>query len=321
MKASKHYLFHCFLNQMKKLNVKNKKIMVACSGGLDSLVLLDLMVESESLLQLKICIAYVHHGNSYYRDLAQVYVHLMSLALGKTFMTNSTVPVQKNLSEAQMRDFRYECFQNWMTSSQSNELALAHTADDLLETRLMRMIRGTGAEGLVSMKLKENYKLRPLLSFTRKELQTYAVFRKITPLEDPTNKQTHPLRNWIRQKWLKQLEKRQSKSIQNLSRSLEKIAEMVQSQSSLNTLSHLWTPQGLDKQKLIKLSGEEQRLVLAQYMKALNLRNYRESHIQELLKNLYTKNRKIKILGRTWSIHHCFYKSELIFSKPTHLVF
>lgn len=305
MKASKHPLFHRFLHQLKELNISRKKILAACSGGLDSLVLLDLIHEASPLLSLKIKTAYVHHGmdKNQYRDLAQSYVYLTCLALDCPFLTNFHPPSQGRLSEAHLRSFRYRLFQKWMLSSKSDYLALAHTANDLMETRLMRMIRGTGAEGLISMKIKDGFKLRPLLAFTRKEIQEYAVFRKITPLEDPTNQQTDFFRNWVRRKWLVQLEKHQSKSILNLSRSLEKIASAVQPHSTLHLLSKLRTRGGLNKAEFIKLSKKEQKQILVQYMKTLNLKNYKESHVQEILKNLYKNGAKIKILGKTWSIH------------------
>ena len=302
MKAAKHSLYHRFLDQLKKHHIRQKKILIACSGGLDSLVLLDLLFETSSILNLKIAMAHVHHGliDHKYRNRAQDYVYSVSLGLDLPFFTNSARPIPSYMSEEKLRAFRYSFLKKWMCHSKSDFLALAHTASDLLETRLMRLIRGTGPQGLASMRFQEKNFLRPCLFFTRKEMESYAHFRKIQYLEDPTNFQTDPLRNWIRCLWLKQLEKRQPQSIQNLSRSLEKIAVSL---TLSNPMFDLRTSQGLDKLKLIQLSDTDQKQVLAQYIKNLGLKNYKATHIQEILKHIQ-KNKKpqLKLLGRIWMI-------------------
>ena len=308
MKASKHPLYHRFLNQLKKHHICQKKILIACSGGLDSLVLLDLLVESSSILHLKIALAHVHHGviKETYRDWAQDYVYSISLGLDLPFFTNSAKPAPSYLSEEKLRALRYSFLQKWRVRSKSNYLALAHTASDLLETRLMRLIRGTGSQGLVSMRFQNQNLLRPCLLFTRKEMEKYAHFRKIKYLEDPTNFQTNPLRNWVRYTWLKQLEKRQSQSIRNLSRSLENIAV---ARPFSNLLLNLRTPQGLDKMKLMKLSSTDQRQALAQYINSLGLKNYQTTHIQEILKHIQkNKHTRLKLAGKIWIISKKFIK-------------
>ena len=308
MKASRHPLYHRFLNQLKKHHICQKKILAACSGGLDSLVLLDLLVESSSILNLKIALAHVHHGviEKTYRDWAQDYVYSISLALDLPFFTNSAKPAPSYLSEEKLRALRYSFLQKWRVRSKSNYLALAHTTNDLLETRLIRLIRGTGSQGLVSMHFQNQNLLRPCLFFTRKEMEKYAHFRKINYLEDPTNCQTDPLRNWIRCTWLKQLEKRQPQSIQNLSRSLENIVEAL---PFSNLLLNLRTPRGLDKLKLMELSSADQRQALAQYIKKLGLKNYKTTHIQEILKHIQkNKNTCLKLAGKIWVINKRFIK-------------
>ena len=311
MKASRHSLYHRFLDQLKKYHIRQKKILIACSGGLDSLVLLDLLFESSSILNLKIAIAHVHHGliDHKYRNMAQDYVYSVSLGLDLLFFTNSAKPTPSHLSEEKLRAFRYSLLKKWILHSKSDFVALAHTASDLLETRLMRLIRGTGPQGLASMQFKDKNLLRPCLFFTRKEMENYAHFRKITYLEDPSNFQTDPLRNWIRRIWLKQLEKRQPQSIQNLSRSLEKIAIAL---PLSNPMFDLRTSQGLDKLKLIQLSDTDQKQVLAQYIKNLGLKNYQATHIQEIVKHT-RKSRKtqLKLAGKIWMIGRKFIQVKI----------
>ena len=306
MKASRHSLYHRFLDQLKKHPIRQKKILIACSGGLDSLVLLDLLFETSSILNLKIAIAHVHHGRigHKYRDMVQDYVYSVSLGLDLPFFTNSAKPAPSYMSEEKLRAFRYSFLKEWMFHSKSDFLALAHTASDLLETRLIRLIRGTGPQGLASMQFQESHLLRPCLFFTRKEMENYAHFRKINYLEDPTNFQMNPLRNWIRCVWLKQLEKRQPQSTQNLSRSLEKISRAL---PFSNPMFKLETLQGLDKLKLIQLSNTDQKQVLAQYIKNLGLKNYQATHIQEILKHIQkSKKNQLKLLGKIWIIGRKF---------------
>ena len=296
MKASHHPLFHKTLQNLKVHNIKNKKILLAVSGGIDSITLLDLMTEVSSPLKLQLNIAHVHHGksSSSYRKQAQIFVEGLAEGLKIPFFSNSPNHNHK-FSEGDLRKIRYKYLYQWMKKSQSDYLALAHTSDDLLETRLIRLIRGTGQSGLQAMQFLNKPLLRPFLFFTKKEIKQYALFQKLQWIDDPTNVHTKTLRNWIRHKWLKELEQKQTGGVKNLTLSLERISQTMEKE-----VSSILTLQGLNRKKILELSLWDQKKWIAKYMRKSQLKNYSENHIQELLKYLKYKNKKIRLLGKTW---------------------
>ena len=307
MKASHHPLFHKTLQQLKIHNIKNKKLLIAVSGGIDSISLLDLMTEISRPLKLKLSIAHVHHGKtkSPYRNQTQIFVHCLTEGLKLPFFSNDPINNCKN-SEGELRKFRYKHLYQWMKKSQSDYLVLAHTSDDLLETRLIRLIRGTGKDGTQAMQFLKNPILRPLLLFTKDEIKQYALSRKLQWIKDPTNIHTKTLRNWIRHKWLKELEKKQKGGSKNLSFSLDRLTQKQEEEEDTSII----TSKGLDRKKILELSYYDQKKWIARYMRKSQLKNYGTSHIQEVLKYLHHKKKKQKIhlLGKTWTVTPSFLK-------------
>ena len=304
MKASHHPLFHKTLQQLTTYNIKNKKILIAVSGGIDSITLLDLMTEISKPLKLQLNIAHVHHGKtkSPYRSQTQIFVHCLAEGLNTPFFSNP-LKHHKN-SEENLRKLRYKYLHQWMKKSQSDYLALAHTADDLLETRLLRLIRGTGKDGLQAMQFFNKPLLRPFLLTTKSEIKKYASFRKLQWIEDPTNTHTKTLRNWIRKKWLKDLNQKQKGGVKNLALSLDRIIQQEEEKEDNDIL----TLKGLDRKKIMELSLWSQKKWIARYMRKSQLKNYSENHIQEILKHLNHKNKKIHLLGKVWILTPSFIK-------------
>ena len=300
MKASHLPLFHQILEQLKKKKITKKKLLIAVSGGVDSIALLDLVYETSKILKLKYTVAHIHHGLnvSRYRNKTQIFVHSLCEGMCIPFLTNE--PQQNKISsETQMRQFRYKYLNQWMEKYKYDYLVLAHTIDDLLETRLIRMIRGTGKEGLSSMQFLQQNQLRPLIHTTKTDILQYAQMRKLEWIEDPSNQNSTTIRNWIRKKWLPKLEKKRAGSIHNLSQSLERI-----SQALLNNNSYLLHTQSLPRKEILQCTLTEQRQWLASYMKQKRISNYTHRHIEELLKHIRSNKKNIKLfmLGKGWLI-------------------
>ena len=307
MKASRHPLYHRFLTLLRQNNIQNQKLFLALSGGVDSVSLLSLMAEVQHPLNLRLFAGYVHHGwqKEPYRDEAFMHLYSICQGYGLPFFSNTPTKTKKTASENDLRKIRYQHLTKWKKKTKADDLVLAHTADDLLETRLIRLIRGTGGQGLKSMSFLKDQTLRPFIFFTKNEIKNYAVSQKLKWIEDPTNKQTQFLRNWVRNTWLLKLEKKHQGAVRNLCRSLDKISEELDLEK--NPLPDILTPQGLDRKKLLKLSLLERKKTLAQYMKLFHLKNYGQNHIQEILKYLKTpSDKKFILLGRTWRIDSQF---------------
>ena len=194
-------------------------------------------------------------------------------------------------TEAGLRSLRYRVFKVLFQQVGADFLVLAHHADDLLQTRLMRLIRGSGPVGLRAMSFQRGPLLRPLLFTSRKHLEDFATRRQLKWTEDPSNHHPHHnFRNWIRHKWLKDLEDKKPGAKKALFRSL---ALMVGKQNPGSLLS-FYQQKGMDSEGihlplLEKLGEGDKSRVLALFIRQKGFKNYSFSHVQELLKRLKSK--------------------------------
>ena len=317
-KKSGDMLFHFLLNRFRLEGVKNKHLLIAVSGGVDSVSLLALLLELKDALQLQLSVVHVHHHSrqkqqKIFQDKAIKMVQNLCQQNNICFYSNLssfTADTKKQItklntvvhsSEAELRRYRYQIFKDIFKKSKADYLVLAHTANDLLETRLIRLIRGTGTQGLPAMVFKKGVLLRPFLSITRQQLTNYIKRRKWSWCEDPSNQlNQHSLRNWIRQSWLPLLEQKRPGSIKSFARSLELIAQQRRS-------SHLESAAAESRLRidfLLELSYPDRQRVLAGYMRRQGLKNYSLSHIQELMKRLDSpqKTAIFFLLGKKWKI-------------------
>lgn len=307
VKLSARGLEHRFYKTVREILPPGSSILVAVSGGLDSVVLLNLFKKWQRALKIEIIVAHVHHGKSrtqqgIYRERAQRFAAKIATNFGLTFLTNDGAA--KGLkSEAALRECRHAHLKEWREKWQPQPawLATAHTADDLLETRLIRLIRGTGPDGLESMTVGEFPWLRPLLSENKATLRAYARAMKLKWCEDPSNRSVDPLRNWLRKTWLAPLKRRDSTGAARMANSLNLITERLKEvQPPLVAGSR-----GLSRPELMTLSLPDQRRALARYFRQAGLRNYTQGHVNEFLKRLDTSRRdlKFRLIGRQWSVN------------------
>lgn len=298
-------VFSCFQN----LKIQNKQVLLGVSGGLDSVVLLDILNSLKSPCNLQLFCTYIHHGASQvsslqnYRDKAQDHVKTLSDKYHCKFIsTQASKTILK--SEEDFRNFRNMHFKNILKDHNIDILALAHNSNDLLEGRLIQLIRGCGSAGLKSMKIWNSPCLKPLLYFSKKEIQAYALKKNLHWLEDPSNKDSHYLRNWIRNTWLVDLENKRSGATKTLARSLEALTCLETQTINLKAISS----QGIDRKLLDQMSTQEQKKILASYMQALCITNYGLTHIEELLKHSKRAKKQfiVSILKKDWSFSQNF---------------
>lgn len=275
--------------------------LLAVSGGVDSMVLAEILFRWSRLLKIRLHVAHVHHGKSpakkqsHYRDRAQKLVGQWCAERQVAYLTNSP-EVMELKSEAQLREYRQSHLQTWAESLGAKFIVYAHHRDDLLETRIQRLIRGTGASGLRGMTLSRGKKLRPLLDCGRAEIEDYARARKINFSSDPSNKDLGPLRNWLRHEWLPALERKRPGSSAALARSLEILSESTVVESKPNV--------GLRRETLAAYSLLKQEKIVADYLRGLGLKNYSRSHVREILKRIDSprKNPTFRMLGVVFQV-------------------
>ena len=304
-----HFLFHKTLKLFKSEGIKNVKILVGVSGGLDSVVLLHILQEISGPQKLKLWGVHIHHGISTdslteaYRKKAKDFTIKTCSSLSLPCLSPS--PSKKLLkSEAEFREFRHFLFKQFLKEKKADWVALAHNSDDLLETRLLHLIRGCGEEGIKAMQNLSPPLLRPLLCVSKEEIRDYAMQNKLKWLEDPTNSKDQFLRNWLRNKWLPELEKKRPGSRSRLAHSLSSIASLLIQEKNEEFFFSLISDKGLRRDLFNECSLSEQRRALAFYMRKQGLKNYGKSHIEEILKNLERKQKgfSLKLLKKTWKI-------------------
>ncbi|WP_209400631.1 tRNA lysidine(34) synthetase TilS [Pseudozobellia sp. WGM2] len=181
-------------------NLLQEKFIVAASGGVDSMVMMDLC----ATLKLDFAVA---HCNFRLRgaesDADEKLVSDVAASNNKfLFVTHfDTIGyLNKNKLSLQVgaRQLRYEWFADIMSESGINTLVTAHHADDSLETFLINLSRGTGIDGLSGIPEKTDFISRPLLQFSRQQILDHAKERGLQWREDASNKDTKYLRNKIR---------------------------------------------------------------------------------------------------------------------------
>jgi len=273
-------------NKIYRLLAANKvesgKALVAVSGGLDSMLLASILVKLAKALKLELAIVHAHHGGSdSFRKKAQSQVAKWSQKRGLPFFSEtSNVRLQ---TEDEARQFRLQVYQKAQKNFKADWLFLGHHQDDLLETRLLRLLRGTGPEGLRAMKVVFQKRVRPFLETSKKELKAEARRQNLVWVEDPSNQESNYLRNWLRNEWLPQLEKKSAGASKALARSLELLLE---SHSSGAKTQAMMSKKGILKAEFLCLTESQKKTCLAQYILSLKIRNLTQNHLKEILKHL-----------------------------------
>ena len=182
--------------------LKEKKLLLAISGGVDSMVLFDLF----DTLDLNFALAHCNfklRGASSDKDEEFVQKEAQNrktLLFCKQFDT-SDYAAKKNLSvQMAARELRYDWFSKIISENHFDYLITAHHADDSLETFFINLSRGTGLSGLTGIPEHTSQVIRPLLPFNKKDILDYASEKKLAWREDQSNEETKYLRNKIRKK-------------------------------------------------------------------------------------------------------------------------
>lgn len=213
--------------------LKEKKLLLTVSGGIDSVVLAHLFHQLDYKINIAHCNFQLRGEES---NLDEVFVKELAKKLNCTIHTvqfNTKSYCQENKVSTQIgaRELRYKWFQELCTEHSYDFILTAHHLNDVLETFLINLSRGTGLDGLTGIPAINGTIVRPLLPFSRDDIETFAKENNITWREDKSNADTKYIRNKIRHLITPELDKLHPQFQENFKTS---ISYLIQSKTFIN---------------------------------------------------------------------------------------
>lgn len=294
---------------VKNLQATDSKptLLLALSGGLDSIVLLHLLAEVRVSLPFELHAMHVHHGLSNNADawakFCSAQCQQLDVPLQIVHVNVAQNPDYKNSEqgiEAEARQLRYNAMFAFTVEDKVPDFVVtAHHQDDQAETLLLQLFRGAGVKGLSSMASVDTVRrlLRPLLNVSRQTLYEYAVQHDIKWCDDESNDNTQYDRNFIRHEVVPVLESR-FKSIKTvLARTASHMAEATEllealaAQDAENMLSN----NSLCLQALSELSIARAKNVLRWWFAQNGLAMPATEHLNEIIEQLFNSRKDADI--------------------------
>lgn len=290
---------------------KGDRILVAVSGGPDSISLLHILKSIQKEYQLELMVLHVNHLlRGWEAEEDQEYVKNLCKDWGIPCYIQRTdvkkISEKKGISiEEAGREVRYDCFYEMKERFHLQKIALGQHGDDNAETVLMRMIRGTGPQGLAGIPPhRKDGIIRPLLSCSREEIETYCRKHQLYPRIDESNLEPIYFRNKIRLEIIPYLEQYNS----NIKLHLQHLAEIMTEQQEYiqQEIETLWRKNIKKNQNSILLSVGwlcglttfQQKEMLRKSIKWVknNLKEIEFTHIRLIIEKLHEEEKTIWIL-------------------------
>jgi tRNA(Ile)-lysidine synthase len=223
-------------------------LLLACSGGVDSVVLCDLLFKNNFNFSIAHCNFQLRGKES---DADEIFVK----SLGEKYQVpvfvshfETTAIAAKNKKSIQetARELRYEWFEKLLVEKQLNYLLTAHHAGDNVETVLMNLFKGTGISGMHGILPKRGKVVRPMLFITKEEILQYANEQGLTWVEDASNATLKYTRNFFRHKVIPLIEEVIPAAATNVMQSIEHLreAEIIYNQAIEAFKKQLLYPKG-----------------------------------------------------------------------------
>ncbi|HBL84103.1 MAG: tRNA lysidine(34) synthetase TilS [Clostridiales bacterium GWF2_38_85] len=218
----------------------DQTVIFGLSGGVDSVSLLYALNEISKKYPFKIIALHVNHGirENAVRD--EEFSRSFAQSLGvkfiseKIYIPKAAEELKQGIEET-ARQFRYILFEQAAEKYNADKIITAHNKNDNAETVLLNIIRGAGLNGICGIALTRGKIIRPMLIYTRAEIEEYAHFCDLSYVVDETNLDIEYTRNYIRHEIIPLLEKQNSNTIENIC-NLSKLAK--RDIDLLNGISH-----------------------------------------------------------------------------------
>jgi tRNA(Ile)-lysidine synthase len=242
------------------VNLPAGRYVAAISGGVDSVVLLHMLKDVPGV---KLTVAHYDHGIRPDSAEDRKLVQELAATYGLPFVYH-TGQLGPTASEAQAREVRYKFLHHVRQASGADAVITAHHQDDMLETAVLNLLRGTGRRGLSALK-STNTVQRPLLHVPKKELLRYATEQGLNWREDSTNSDTKYLRNHVRHHILSRFAEADREVLLNMVRQATELNKLIECEV-VNYLHVQPSLDALDRQGFIMLPHIVAREVMAQWL-------------------------------------------------------
>lgn len=301
------------------------KFLIAYSGGLDSHVLLHSMAALRAEYpKLQLSAMHIHHGLSKNADRWAKHCEQVCAELNIPYVMKKVKikAIKKQSLEAVAREKRYQILAKNIAADTS--LLTAHTQTDQTETMLLQLLRGAGPKGLAAMpevaKFSETSLIRPLLNFTRRELESYAQQNRLSWIEDESNTNINFDRNYIRHEVIPAITKRWPNASQTIARSAKHCAVADElftdlAQQDLQSIVGK-NPDTISIAKLLILSSARQQNVLRYWLQRLQLPLPPTIKIQKIQQEVLTARKDAKPLVNWSGAEVRRYQNDLYASSP-----
>lgn len=218
-------------NEQNKLFLKGERIIVGVSGGKDSVCLLDVLDRCREEWGLSLLVLHVNHGlRGESADRDEAFVKALAAERGLPFYSEKAdvraVAAERKMTEEEAaRYVRYQIMQHVCMEKEYHKIAVAHHQDDVAETVLFQLFRGSGPRGLSGIVPKREYIIRPLLFAERSEIDAYVARHNLSYCVDDTNFEEKYSRNKIRLRVFPYVEKEiNNKAAVHVAKAAQKIA-------------------------------------------------------------------------------------------------
>ncbi len=269
------------------INIDDGRWVVAVSGGVDSVVLLDLLyhkfIERNKKVgknKIELIVAHFDHGIRQESIKDKIFVQKLANDLGLKFVYDKG-NLGSNANELIARKVRYEFLHKVLTASNSTGIITAHHQDDILETAIHNLIRGTGRRGMTSLRSTQQI-YRPLAKYSKQQIYNYATTNKLTWNEDATNQEVIYTRNYIRHKLLPYFSDAQKQQFTTLINNLRQVNDEIDIVFD-ELLSRQQTPTTLNRLELINLPYSVSSEFIHAWLRLNNVTNINRKIINRLV--------------------------------------
>lgn len=250
----------------RNLVEKNDRIVLGCSGGPDSIFLLEVFLKIKEEFNLTLALVHINHlfrgsesdrDENFVRELGEKFG--IQVFVKRKSMENMAKEEKITLEEAG-REIRYSFFDEVLEKINGNKVALAHNLDDQIETFLFRMIRGSSLEGLEGISEKRDKYIRPINEVYKKEIMSYLDENSIPYMIDSTNLENDYTRNSIRLDLIPFIEERYNpkfkEKIGNLMKEIREVNEILEPDYSKYIHENILSASELNEEKNSYLKGK-----------------------------------------------------------------